>query len=281
MATRGKRRAFGQHFLKNKNQAQSIAEKAVNEAIQHHCKTLLEIGPGKGALTYPLLDLIKIYPQIGKLILSERDRELVQRWRIIQGATPSLLQVEEGDFLKLPEEYWLTAAPLIVISNLPYSTGTAILTRLARYHESIPSMILMFQAEVAKKLRAPIATQERGSLSVWIQNHWEVKKLLSVSRGAFSPPPGVDSEVVLLSRLQKSYIPSQSNEILWESLLKICFAHRRKMIRSNLTSQPDMKWRNILELSQVDGTRRAEALSWNDWTQLYQAALQLFGGVQK
>lgn len=261
MPVYGKRRALGQHFLKDARITQLIADTAHQLSEEQQCRKLLEIGPGKGALTAPLLKIFG--PDC--LVLSERDRELAAYWKT-QG-----LRIEEGDFLDLPEERWLIDRPLAVVSNLPYSAGTAILTRLARYYESIPYMVLMFQAEVAERLRAHPDTKAWGSLSIWIQNRWDVKKLCHVPPGAFSPPPDVQSEVVIL-RARAQPVIQISDEKKWESLLKTAFSHRRKMLRSCFRGAEHLK--KALEISGLDGTKRAEALSWDEWRVLYSAVCQ-------
>ncbi|OFZ19892.1 MAG: ribosomal RNA small subunit methyltransferase A [Bdellovibrionales bacterium GWB1_55_8] len=269
MPATGKRRALGQHFLKDRALAETIAEIAVSRGHQAGCQTLLEIGPGRGAITLPLAAQLATHG-IHNFILSERDRELARQWSERRHEFPGM-RVEEGDFLELPEEKWLSQAPLAVASNLPYSAGTAIVSRLARHPESIPVMVLMFQAEVAARLRAMPGTKSWGSLSVWIQNYWDVQKLASVPPGAFSPPPDVDSEVVVLTprapRVPAALRGPEAQK--WESLLKACFAHRRKMLRSGLSSSETA--RNALVRSGVDGTKRAEALSWEEWNRLFAA----------
>lgn len=259
MPAYGKRRALGQHFLKDGRIVEHIVQAAHQLAQENHCRALLEIGPGKGAITESLLQLFGSE----SFVLSERDRDLAAYWK------GRGLRVEEGDFLDLPKERWLIGTPLAVVSNLPYSAGTAILTRLACYPDAIPFMVLMFQAEVAERLRAHPDTKAWGSLSIWIQNHWEVKKLCHVPPGAFSPPPEVQSEVVTLKARSQPIIATP-DEKMWEFLLKTAFSQRRKMLRSCFRGVESL--RNALVLSGVDGTKRAEALSWEEWANLYSAA---------
>lgn len=274
MATQGRRRALGQHFLRDQSIANSIAETALQQATQHSCQILLEIGPGKGAITQPILSRLKETPAIEEFLIVERDPMIAEHWKehALFNTAPYQIRVETNDFLEVPESFWLQKGPLAVVSNLPYSAGTAIVTRLARHPSKIPVMVLMFQAEVAKRLRAQPSTKERGSLSIWIQNRWDVQKFLFVPPKAFSPPPEVDSEVVILTRRERPWIEvgeDPQSEALWEKLLKTCFAHRRKMLRSVLP------WQNALELSGVDGTKRAEALDWQEWERLYQAVKKI------
>jgi len=267
----GKRRALGQHFLRDRSVIDKIARTAIDEAHRLGCRALLEIGPGRGAITRPLLERLEADPRdIQRVILAERDRGLAYDWsesakdRLIK--TPELV-VEECDFNELADEKWLSVQPLAVASNLPYSAGTAILQKLARHPAEIPVMVLMFQAEVAARLRAELGTKAWGSLSIWIQNIWEVRKLCAVPPGAFAPPPDVDSEVVVLTR-RAAPLVHVTDPAGWEALLKACFAHRRKMLRSGL---PEGPMHAALERSGIDPTLRAEALSWEQWRKFYGA----------
>ncbi len=274
---KGKRIALGQHFLKDKGIAQTIVQKFVEEVKKNRSQSSLEIGPGKGALTFPLLKLLE--NENIKRIFCEKDYEFSATWKNLFAISPAPIRENtlliEGDFLDLKEESWLIASPLSILSNLPYSVGTAILSKLAKQPRKIPVMVLMLQAEVAQRLYASPRTKSWGSLSLWIQNRWDVEKLISVPPQAFVPPPKVFSEVVILrARAQARVIipDTQEAEALWEKLLKIAFQHRRKMLRAGFPKEGP--WRNVLETSGVDATSRAEALDWNDWDQLFRAALQ-------
>jgi 16S rRNA (adenine1518-N6/adenine1519-N6)-dimethyltransferase len=284
----GKRRALGQHFLRDPRIIEEIASNAVEEARRTGCRALVEIGPGKGAITHPLLEKLSLQAdradglsRIDTFTLVEKDRALAYEWRgIAAQQAPRTFQfsVKEGDFLDLPEQDWLALAPLAIASNLPYSAGTAILTRLARHPDKIPVMVLMFQAEVAARLRAEPGTKAWGSLSIWIQNQWDVRKLCSAPPRAFSPPPDVDSEVVILTRraTPRVHVPSdEKSQDLWESLLKAGFAHRRKMLRSGLP--PDSSFRAALTASGIEPTQRAEALNWGEWARFFGALVKVQG----
>jgi 16S rRNA (adenine1518-N6/adenine1519-N6)-dimethyltransferase len=276
MATEGRRRALGQHFLKDQAIADLIAETAIEKAIEHQCFHMMEVGPGKGAITLPMIHRLSKSSPVQNLLLVERDQKLGAHWQDYIHRLPSepvtRLEIEVGDFLEIPEPRWLGKSPLAVVSNLPYSAGTAILNRLAQHVEAIPVMVLMFQAEVAHRLRAEPETKQRGSLSVWIQNRWDVEHLISVPPKSFSPPPEVNSEVVILKRRSQCRVANTedpASEKLWQALLKVCFAQRRKMLRSVVSL------RNALEQSNVDGTKRAEALRWTEWDRLFQTVRNL------
>jgi 16S rRNA (adenine1518-N6/adenine1519-N6)-dimethyltransferase len=270
MATTGRRRAYGQHFLKDRGVCQKIAETTFELIAKNGSRSLLEIGPGKGAITNPLLDRFAAQPELNRFLICEKDRELAHGWKM-DTATLGRIEIFDNDFLELDSKHWLSHAPLTVVSNLPYSSGTAIFTRLAREISHVRGMVLMFQAEVAHRLRAEQGTKDWGSLSIWTQNLWDVKKLLTVPPGAFVPPPQVMSEVVVFVPRAEPRIPGTvgEGEKAWEELLKACFAHRRKMLRSGLPKTGAL--RNALELSGVDDTKRAEALDWNEWEKLFRA----------
>jgi 16S rRNA (adenine1518-N6/adenine1519-N6)-dimethyltransferase len=281
MATLGRRRAYGQHFLKDKSVSTKIAQTAVEAAENTGCKTLFEIGPGRGAITDPILELAQRSHSLKQVILCEKDRSLAADWTA-RAVTNKILSIHDADFLELDEAKWLGEAPLVIASNLPYSAGTAIFTRLAQHPEKIKTMVLMFQAEVAQRLRAEVSTKAWGSLSIWTQNRWDVTKLLTVPPGAFHPPPEVMSEVVTFVPRAKPRVDVPSDitdpkllakaEAIWESLLKNCFAHRRKMLRAGLPKAGPL--RNALESSGVDGTKRAEALEWQEWEKLFHGLLR-------
>ena len=276
MAVFGKRRALGQHFLRDRNIIEMISQTAVEEGRSHGCKALLEIGPGRGAITHPLLEKLEAQHEIERFMLVEADRGLASDWREFAKKRELLkptFSIEEGDFVQMPEEKWLTATPLAIASNLPYSAGTAILTRLARHTAEIPVMVLMFQAEVAARLRAEPGTKAWGSLSIWLQNRWDVRKLCAAPPGAFAPPPDVNSEVVVLTRREAPRVNVPvDQEDFWNGLLKACFAHRRKMLRSGLDEGP---YREALTHSGIEPTKRAEELGWDEWVRFFAALKKL------
>ncbi|MBS1959586.1 MAG: ribosomal RNA small subunit methyltransferase A [Bdellovibrionales bacterium] len=256
-----KRKAFGQHFLHDQSVISKIVQ-AVAEATQRHPEcSVLEIGPGEGAITRPLLQALPIEK---KFYIAERDRELIELWK----GESRVEKILEGDFARVEDATFLGFGPLIVVSNLPYSAGTAITVSLCERSKQIPEMVLMFQAEVAKRLYAEPSTPDRGSLSLYIQNEWDVERLIEVKPGAFKPPPKVMSEVVTLTRRDKTRVDVSLPELRdrFSELLKKSFAHRRKMLRGNLSAEP---YKSALARSGVDPTLRAESLTWDDWTKLW------------
>ena len=208
--------------------------------------------------------ILKTLPKGVNFYLAERDLELITYWRADSRVTKLL----EGDFLSHPTETISSLAPFVVVSNLPYSAGTGIVVMLAEMPAQIPEMILMFQAEVAKRLYSPPSTPDRGSLSLYIQNEWDVEKLLVVKPGSFSPPPKVMSEVVRLKRRATPHIEIGTPEKrkAWNDLLKTGFKQRRKMLRGNFSGTA---WQKAFEASGVDPTKRAESLNWDEWKAIW------------
>jgi 16S rRNA (adenine1518-N6/adenine1519-N6)-dimethyltransferase len=264
MPANPRRKAFGQHFLRDRALCERLTDLCMEKLHSTGCKTLLEVGPGAGALTEPMIRKLVELPSV-RFGVAEMDRKWADHWK-------GVVRVWDADFLKIAEKEWLENPPLGILSNLPYASGTAILLRLAQYPEKIPFMILMFQAEVAQRLRAEAGGKSWGSLSLWIQNLWEVSKVASVPPGSFQPPPDVDSEVVLLQprsvpRLKSMPQKSVPALALWDQLLRACFMHRRKMLRAGLSAFP--KFKAALEPAGIDPTLRAEALSWEQWDALF------------
>ena len=262
------RQRLGQHFLSDTKLSDKIVERFFEILHQTHCIHILEIGPGKGALTFPILKRMSQSDLPIHLTLVEKDYSLSEFW-FQESKKHSRLKTIQGDFLEINEEAWKNQK-LCIISNLPYSSGTAILNRLAAHPKAILGMVLMFQQEVAERLKAHPETKNWGSLSIWIQNQWEITSIQTVPRGAFSPPPKVTSEVLQLVPRNEPLIPV-TDAVIWEKLLKACFAHRRKMLRSGLSGYPHFK--KALETTEIDPTKRAEALSWSEWKSFYQSVL--------
>jgi 16S rRNA (adenine1518-N6/adenine1519-N6)-dimethyltransferase len=257
-----KQKAFGQHFLQDQTVITSIRDAALDAVAKHPGHALLEIGPGKGAITRPLLEEL---PLEVPFVLAERDRELIAYWE----GESRVSRFLKGDFLDQSDQELLEIGPFVVVSNLPYSAGTAIVVRLAGMSERIPEMVLMFQAEVAKRLYAGASTPDRGSLSLYVQNEWDVERFLRVPPAAFRPPPKVMSEVVRLKRRATPHLlfSEPGDRDVFNDLLRQSFKHRRKMLKGNLSGT---SWGPALSKSGVDPTLRAEQLEWADWERLWQ-----------
>lgn len=259
-----KRKAFGQHFLTDIKVISNIVDQTLNLLTESEAKTLLEIGPGRGALTRTLLDQL---PREISYHVAEIDFELIALWK----KESRISSVIEGDFSNNVASVIENLKKFVVVSNLPYSSGTRIVVNLCDYPKNIFGMILMFQKEVADRIMAKPSTKERGSISVFIQNEWECESLLLVQPSAFKPAPKVKSKVIVLKPRKNPQISlkNAAEKTAWEELLRLSFSHRRKTLINNLKQVP--QWKQALEKSGLAPTLRAEALDFEQWRKLWHA----------
>lgn len=273
---RTKRQQFGQHYLRDAKVIGAIVDRTFSELESIRCDTLLEIGPGDGALTLPICAEINRL-NVDRYLVAERDRDLISKWNAyfeVDSKIKKPVSLIEGDFVEADESTFIASEKKTgVVSNLPYSAGTAIILKLIERPKEIPFMVLMVQAEVGERLRAEPDTKAWGSLSLWVQNTWKVEKLIKVPPGAFAPPPKVNSEVLVFHPREQAQIAGTeagSARELFNHLIRDSFAHRRKMLRATLGRVS--RWQKALVAAEVDGTKRAEALTWNEWQRLFSAA---------
>lgn len=268
---RNKRHSFGQNFLVDEHCIQVIVDAVFSDDAVNKTNQILEVGPGRGAITYALISKLKEHSlKHVKLDVAEIDYELIDLWKAESSQNGVVRNVYEGDALKnIPSIFEDENTQYTVVSNLPYSSGTAILNELARYGSQIPKMVLMFQKEVALRIMAPPSDSHRGSLSVFIQNQWIVRPLITVKPKSFRPPPKIDSMVLEFFPKETPEIRLQSvdDQKCFDQLLRLSFQHRRKMLRNNLAR--DAQWQDALIRSEVADTTRAEAMNFDDWRSLW------------
>lgn len=250
------RKRFGQNFLTDSFVIQQII-KAINPKSGD---ILLEIGPGLGALTYPMLEVAE------KLTVIELDRDLAQRL-IENPDINDQITVIQGDALKID------IAPIAqenssfkVFGNLPYNISTPLLFRLFEYSSLIDSMHFMLQKEVVERMAAQPGSKQYGRLSVMTQYYCKVMPVLEVPPNSFVPPPAVDSAVVRL--LPKNDVDAHSS--LTKSLDKVCkaaFSQRRKTLRNTLKGTLSI---DALDAVGIDPSARAETLTLEQFTALAQ-----------
>jgi 16S rRNA (adenine1518-N6/adenine1519-N6)-dimethyltransferase len=218
-----KRRALGQHFLRDPGIARAIVDLVAPTPEDR----VVEIGPGQGALTGELAR------RAGQVLALEVDRVLIERLR---GAFPAI-DVREADARAW--DWTSLARPAggrtLVVGNLPYSVGTTILTALARAPRAIDGMALMLQREVAERVAAAPGGKTYGSLSVYVQLHWRVELAMRVPPGAFRPPPKVESAVLRLTPLPAPRV-DVADERRFEAVVRAAFAQRRKTLANALAS---------------------------------------------
>jgi len=247
----GRRRALGQHFLRDP----SIARAIVDLVAPTSSDLVVEIGPGEGALT------AELSRRAGRLLALEVDADLVARLR---GRFPRV------EIVQADARGWdygaLTAPPggrVLVVGNLPYSVGKPILLALISARTAIHAMALMLQREVAERVAAPPGSRVYGSLSVLTQLYCDVHLALRVPPGAFKPPPKVDSAVIHLAVLSAPCIPL-ADERRFHVVVRAAFAQRRKTLANALAAglgRPAEAVRAAAELAGIDVSRRAETLT--------------------
>ncbi len=254
------RKRFGQHFLHDRQ----VIEHLVTVIAPEFAQQLVEIGPGKGALTLPLL------AQGSSLILIELDRDLVDYLkRVIPENKSAVIYGADAlrfDFRQLPNP------PLRIVGNLPYNVATPLLFHLLSGGARIQDMIFMVQKEVAERLVAAPNSRHYGRLSVMVQYYCQVRKLFEVAPGAFYPPPKVDSAVV---QLQPHLVPPVRviEFSCFEQVVSQAFAQRRKTLRNAL--QGCLTQSDIVT-AEVDPQVRAETLGLVEFARLANRLKEVF-----
>ncbi|MBM3165321.1 MAG: 16S rRNA (adenine(1518)-N(6)/adenine(1519)-N(6))-dimethyltransferase RsmA [Bacteroidetes bacterium] len=212
---------LGQHFLTN----QAVCKKIVDAIPALPSKSLvLEIGPGKGAITQFLLERNDI-----DLHAFEIDMESVN---YLHQAFPQFTQVHLIDFLKADLRQFFEGQSFSVVGNFPYNISSQIVFKCLENRRKIPLILGMFQKEVAKRIAETPGSKEYGILSVLVQAFYEVKYLFSVEPGSFFPPPKVVSGVIRCTRNDRLALPC--DEGLFVSVVKTAFNQRRKTLRNSL-----------------------------------------------
>ena len=216
------RKRFGQHFLHDKNILRRIVEAIAPRAGD----TLVEIGPGEGALTLLLLQAAH------KLTAIELDRDLIEPLRA-KAALLGELTIVNRDVLDVDFGALAPATPLRVVGNLPYNISTPILFHCLENADAIHDMHFMLQKEVVDRMAAAPGSKTYGRLSVMLQLRCTVEPLFGVPPGAFRPPPKVDSAVVRLVPLPAAKLP-QTDFALIDRVVRAAFGQRRKTLSNSL-----------------------------------------------
>jgi 16S rRNA (adenine1518-N6/adenine1519-N6)-dimethyltransferase len=229
---------------------------------------VVEIGPGLGALTFPLAESVR------QVIGIEKDSRLTEilKDRLIQKGIQNVTLVNQ-DVLKA--DLGETARPfggrILVIGNLPYNISSPFLEKLIQSREVVTRAVLMFQAEVGRRLVASPGNKQYGAMTVLAQYHARISPLIEIPKEAFHPPPKVKSMVLELD-FTRPHPTRAGNEEAFKKVVKAAFAHRRKTLINSIKGTFS-EWRQDeillgMEKSGIDPKKRAEMLEIDDFIRL-------------
>jgi 16S rRNA (adenine1518-N6/adenine1519-N6)-dimethyltransferase len=244
-------KGLGQHFLVSKPAVASIVD------ALDGVKGVFEIGPGPGVLTGPLSER---YERVAAI---EIDARFV---RVLAESAPRA-EIVQGDALEVDwlEHLRSLPTPLAIVSNLPYYITAPLLQRVADVYREFDRAVLMMQREVAVRIAAPAGHSERGSLSVFLQGHFSISRVVDVPAGSFLPPPKVDSRVLRFD--PRSDAPGSD---LYR-LVRLGFAQPRKTLANNLAAglgRPRDEVIDMFESLMLDEKVRAAVLTEAQWRAL-------------
>lgn len=274
------KKALGQNFLVDRNAIGMIVD-----SIPSSTDLLLEIGPGRGALSF------EIYPKAKRFCLLEKDDHLAFKIGEELAARGSKShQVFHADALEFDwAKLWTSANPplalntkLTVLANLPYNVATEILFRLLEISPRMERMVLMFQKEVGERIASPPGGSKYGIISVLVQNFFRVQVQQLIKPGSFRPIPKVDSVVLEFYPLAKPVLvfPSAGEWERFQNLVRCSFGHKRKTLLNSLQQTLGrLQWhlpkgkadiQNALESCGIELKRRAETLNLQEYGILFQ-----------
>ena len=240
------RKRFGQHFLHD----QGILRRIVEAIAPKPDDRIVEIGPGEGALTLPLLRAA------GHMTAIELDRDLIE-WLAARARGIGDLNIISADVLTVDLGKLAGDSRLRVAGNLPYNISTPILFHCLDHAASIRDMHFMLQKEVVDRMAAPPGSKTYGRLSVMLQLRCTVEPLFKVPPGAFRPPPKVDSAIVRLTPLPAHLLPDADGRLI-ERLVRAAFGQRRKTLSNALR---DVATAKQIDTAGIDPRARAEQLA--------------------
>jgi 16S rRNA (adenine1518-N6/adenine1519-N6)-dimethyltransferase len=251
------RKAWGQHFLLHPHQAQRIVAALGLKGEE----TVVEIGPGLGALT------VFLAQEARQVVALERDPALAQFLGAELFPDNPRVQVLCQDALTFDFRECRREAggPISVAGNLPYQITSPLLFKLIEAKAALSQAVFMMQQEVGDRLLSPPGTKDYGILSVLMQYHFSLERLFSLGPGNFYPAPQVDSVVLRLTPGETE--PRAQDEVLFSRVVKAAFAHRRKTLTNTLVNRaPDFgltreTLRRIFLTLEIDPGRRGETLS--------------------
>ena len=251
------KRPFGQHFLFDPN----ILKKIIAVSGVSKSDTVIEIGPGLGTLTR-FLSL-----SAASVTAIELDKKLI--WKLEKMFENDLnVQIIQGDAMKFP--YETIEGAFRVVANIPYNITTPLIFKLLEFRDRMPSMTLLMQKEVARRITALPGSKEYGVLSISTQLYTKPTLEFKVSRKAFLPPPKVDSAVVHFE-VSPTPLFDVNDEAFFLSVVKTAFSQRRKMIANSLKEFEGIT--EALDKAGINPKVRPEELSAEDFARLSNALI--------
>lgn len=250
------KKKFGQNFLQDHNLINNII-------LSFNIKPddlVLEIGPGLGAITTPLLE------RLNHLHLVEIDRELAERLKNKYNNKITLFNTDILNFdlekSGILDTNPATSQKIKIIGNLPYNISTPILFHLFKYIDSIDYMLFMLQLEVVERIVASPGNKQYGRLSIMTQLFCDAEQLFTIPPTAFNPMPKVQSAMVMLTLNKNRYLSKLKNLNLFDTIVQAAFSMRRKTISNSLKNH--LSSEDLTKLN-IDPKLRAENLSINDF----------------
>jgi len=259
------KKSLGQNFILDKNFTDKIAKSAGDLSNYE----VLEIGPGPGGLTRSILDA-----GVKKLFVIEKDQRCILALKELQEFYGSRLEIIEGDALEIDEtKIFSDNSKFKIIANLPYNIGTVLIFKWLKILPKIASLNLMLQKEVVQRICAKIEDKNYGRLAIMLNLLCDTKMLFEVNKMVFSPPPKITSAIVQIipndEKIAKYF--DKNNLRKFEIVVQQAFNQRRKMLKSSLKGAfINRDLTEILRVCNIDGTKRAEELSIEEFWKISQ-----------
>lgn len=249
------KKSLGQNFLAD----QTVRQRIVDACTLTSSDTVIEIGPGQGAITRLIAPLVK------KLIIVEMDRDLIPVLTAEFGPL-SNVEIVHADFLKW--DMGAVEGRVKVIGNIPYYISTPIIERLIEYKDKIDGVWMTVQLEFAQRLVAKANTDMYGSLSCFVQYHSKPSLLFKIKAGSFTPAPKVDSACVKLEFIESQIIDKSEERFLFQ-LIQGCFMQRRKTLVNALERFiPKEQALKILNDLSIASQRRPETVELSEFLRI-------------
>lgn len=255
------RKRFGQNFLHDHH----VIDKIVRAIHPKNTDILVEIGPGMGAITEPLLEAT------GRLNVVELDRDLIPILRTKFFNYPDFV-IHEGDALKFDFNQLVQEGnPIRIVGNLPYNISTPLIFHLLSHRHVVRDMHFMLQKEVVERLAAGPGSSDYGRLGIMAQYHCRVEPLFIVGPGSFNPPPKVDSAIVRLIPHETLPFPAKDPKTL-ERVVREAFSMRRKTLRNTLKNTIDAEQLGAIG---IDVTLRPERITLEQYVRIADAVYDI------